>query len=128
MTDREQNVETDRTDERRSNPGTPRPIHIVSSRNETVLENAMTFQGEEEKPVFYKRQKEEVSSIAWEEIRSNIVGMMKEIKRSSALLSDVLEGVAQSQKAVEDAVKDTNLRILELKAQREERKEEEKKT
>lgn len=61
-----------------------------------------------------------------EEIRSNIVGMVKEIKNSSNTLAEVLEAVVKQQQAVEEAVKDTNQRINELKVQKEEKKEEEK--
>ena len=64
--------------------------------------------------MFYKRQNE-VSSQAYEEIRLNIIGMSREIKNSSSALTEALELVVKEQLAVEEAVKMTNKRILELK-------------
>ena len=49
-TDREQNLETDRTDERRSNPESPARPQVRNLRIEGNSEQG-TFQGEEEKPV-----------------------------------------------------------------------------
>ena len=56
-----------------------------------------------------------MSSLAYEEIRQNIIGMVKEIKNSSSVLTEALELVVKEQLAVEEAVKMTNTRIQELK-------------